>query len=462
MRTVSPTDYVDRNRDRFLNGLKEFLAIPSISTLPEHTGDVLKAAEFVAHELESMGMSEVEIIKSDKRHPLVYAQWMEAKVDAPTILIYGHYDVQPADPLNEWISGPFEPTVRENKIYARGATDDKGQLYIVLKALHSYFATYGYLPVNVKMLLEGEEESGGKHISEFVLQELNKDKLKADAVLICDTAMFELGWPKIITGLRGIVYAEIKCQGPDRDLHSGVYGGVAPNPLNALAQIIAGLKTSKGHIRIPKFYDQVVSPSQAELTSWASLAFDENKLLREEIGAKSLIGDRRISALQRMWAKPTLDVHGIIGGFTGEGAKTVIPACAKAKISMRLVPNMDPDEIADLLKAHVAKLTPEGISSEVEILHSAPAVLVDTNNRFVSEASFALNMIFGKKTLFTREGGTIPIAGLFAAKLKTPVVLMGFGLPDDRMHSPNEKFDLDNFFNGMKTVIYYLERLGRQ
>src|SRR6516165_10782474 len=344
-------EYYQANREPFLEGLKNLLRIPSVSTLPEHKPDVRRAADFLADELRSMGLAGVELIEGTAgQNPLVYAEWLGAP-GRPTLLIYGHYDVQPPEPLDEWKSPPFEPDVRNQNIYARGAVDDKGQTYLLVKAVEGYLRGQGKLPINVKFLIEGEEEVGGEHIEAYVRQ--RSPRLKADAALICDTEMFAPELPTITTGLRGLVYTELEARGAAHDLHSGVYGGAAPNPVQALAWIIAGLKGPNHKIRIPGFYRRVQKPSKKELDAWKRLPFSEKKYLQTEIGSKTLWAEKGFSVLERTWARPTLEVHGIRGGFTGEGAKTVIPAVAIAKISMRLVPEMDPKHVIRQYTARV-------------------------------------------------------------------------------------------------------------
>ena len=452
-------DYYQTHRDRFLAGLTDLLKIPSISTLPEHKADVRRAAEFVANELRSMGMRGVEIIEGGaNQNPLVYAEWLEAP-GKPTLLLYGHYDVQPPDPLEEWVSPPFEPTIRNENIYARGAVDDKGQTYLLLKAVEGFLRAEGKLPINVKFLIEGEEEVGGEHIEEYV--EKHPERLKADAALVCDTEMFAPELPTLTTGLRGLVYTEVEARGAAHDLHSGMYGGAAPNPFQALAEIVTGLKGPDGKIRIPGFYRRVKKPSRKELDAWRRLPFKEKEFLKKEVGSTALVGEKGIPVLERLWARPTLEVHGIRGGFTGEGAKTVIPAVATAKVSMRLVPDMDPREVFRQFTSYIKKLTPKGIRTTVRLLSSAPASVVSTESPYIAAAAEAMEQVFKKKTVYMRSGGSIPIVGLFSKHLGIPSVMMGFGLPDDNLHAPNEKFHLPNFYRGIEAVGRYFELLGR-
>ncbi len=450
-------NYYRENHGRYLDELKEFLRIPSISTDPAHAGDVRRAAEWVAAQLHQAGFKGAEIINAPGRHPLVYSDWLEAP-GKPTLLIYGHYDVQPAEPLAEWISPPFEPTVRNGNIYARGAVDDKGQTLLVIKALEGLLRTTGKLPVNVRVLIEGEEEVGGEHIERFV--EAHPERLTADAALICDTEMFAPDLPTICTGLRGIIYGELTVEGARTDLHSGVYGGAAPNAVEAAAQIIAALKDRDGRILIPGIYDNIRPPSTVEREAWARLPFDEAEYLEKEIGATALTGEPGLPVFDRLWARPTFEVHGIRGGFTGEGAKTVIPAKAVAKISLRLVADMVPADVTRLVQAAVQAATPKGVKARFDVFHGAQPSLVDTSSPFIAAAAQALEEVFGRQTVFMRGGGSIPIVGVFERHLKIPSVLMGFGLPDDNLHAPNEKFNLANFYRGIEAVTRYLEVLG--
>jgi acetylornithine deacetylase/succinyl-diaminopimelate desuccinylase-like protein len=450
-------NYFEQNRQVFLEGLEAFLRIPSISTLSEHKPDIRRAAEFVRHEFQEAGLASAELIEG-QGNPLVYAEWTGAP-GKPTLLLYGHYDVQPPDPLDEWKSPPFEPAVRGSDIFARGSSDDKGQTYILMKAVEGLLKTKGRLPVNVKFLIEGEEETGGEHIEAYVASK--PARLKADAAVICDTEMFAPELPTICVGLRGIVYSELHVQGADHDLHSGVYGGAAPNPLQAIAEIVTALKDRDGHIRVPGFYDRVTPPSAKEREAWARLPFNELEYTEKEMGAKELVGEPEVPLLERLWARPTLEVHGIRGGFTGEGAKTVIPARAVAKISTRLVADQRPDEAAAQLKEAVRQACPKGVTAELKIIHSAAPSLVNPDNPFIRAAADAMREVFGKDTVYIRSGGSIPIVGLFDQYLGIPSVMMGFGLPDDNLHAPNEKFHLPNFYRGIEAVAHYLEKLGQ-
>jgi acetylornithine deacetylase/succinyl-diaminopimelate desuccinylase-like protein len=449
-------DFARQNYPRFLEELKSLLRIPSISTLPEHAGDCRKAAESLAAELKRIGMENVHLIETSG-HPLVYADWLHA-TGKPTALVYGHYDVQPPDPLDEWLSPPFEPTIRNGNIYARGAVDDKGQVVAQVKALESLLAVNGKLPLNVRVLLEGEEEVGGEGIASFVASK--PAELKADFALVSDTELFAPGLPTLCVGLRGMIYTELEVKSSRTDLHSGMYGGAAPNAFVSLVHILAKLKDENGHILIPGFYDDVIPPSAEELAAWKSLPFDEEKYRIDEVGSKQLVGEAGYSVMERTWARPTVDVHGIPGGFTGAGAKTVIPAKATAKVSMRLVPGMTPAKAFALYKAYVEKIAPKEVDVDVRLIHSGDPCLIPVNNKYIQAATRALHEVWGKDTVFIRSGGSIPIVGDFDRHLGLPSVMMGFGLPDDNLHAPNEKFHLKNFELGIISLIRFMEEAG--
>jgi acetylornithine deacetylase/succinyl-diaminopimelate desuccinylase-like protein len=446
--------FVADHRQRFLDELKAFLRIPSVSTLVEHRPDIENAAQFVASSLREAGLENVEVIRTD-RHPLVYADWLHAP-GKPTVLCYGHYDVQPPDPLEEWASPPFEPTVREGNLYARGSADDKGQMYMHVKAIEALRAVYGRPPLNLKFLIEGEEEVGGASISKYVAA--NPDKLRADVALVSDTAMYAENMPTLCIGLRGLVYTEVEASGPLRDLHSGLYGGVAPNPIFGLIELLSKAKDGQGIIRVPGVYDGVEEPAPAEKESWQRLPFSEADFLKREVGSARLTGEPGYTIFERVWARPTLEIHGIAGGFAGTGAKTVIPARATAKVSFRLVPKQDPDQIINAFRKFVEENTPEGIRTAVRVLAASPAVMVDPGHPAIRTAARAFSEVFGRPTVFIRSGGSIPIVGDFARHLKIPTVLMGFGLPDDGLHSPNEKYRVENYYKGIMTVAHFLEQ----
>jgi acetylornithine deacetylase/succinyl-diaminopimelate desuccinylase-like protein len=455
--STSVEAFVRENEARLLDELKTLLRIPSISTLPENKADVESAARFVAQALKDARMENVEIIPT-AGHPLVYADWLHAP-GKPTVLLYGHYDVQPPDPLDLWETPPFEPTLRNGNIYARGAADDKGQFYMHVKAVEGLGDVHGKLPVNVKFLIEGEEEIGGASVAKYVAE--NPEKLKADVALVSDTSLYAEGIPTLCIGLRGLVYTEVEAAGPARDLHSGLYGGAAPNAVSGLIELLGKAKTGDGVIRIPGIYDGVEPPAAAELESWRTLPFKEEDFLRNEVGSMSLTGEQRFSVLERIWARPTMEVHGIAGGFTGTGAKTVIPAKATAKVSFRLVPKQDPAKVVEGFRRFIAENTPAGITAELRVLSAGPAVSVNPDHPAIRVAARAFSEILGRPTVFIRSGGSIPIVGDFARHLGIPTVLMGFGLPDDGLHSPNEKYKLANYYTGIMTVAHFLELYGQ-
>ncbi len=455
-------EYARANRPRFLEELKALLRIPSVSTDPAHAPDVRRAAQSLAAELERIGMENVRLIETStptrNGHPLVYADWLHAP-DAPTALLYGHYDVQPPDPLDEWLSPPFEPTERDGNLYARGAVDDKGQMYMHLKALESLLAAEGRLPLNVRVILEGEEEVGGEGIAAFVAS--HPPELQADFALVSDTEMFAPGLPTLCVGLRGMIYTEIEVRSAKTDLHSGMYGGAAPNPFFALAHIIASLKDQSGRILIPGIYDDIALPDPQELAAWQALPFDEDHFRASEVGAKALVGETGYSVLERIWARPTLEVHGMPGGFTGIGAKTVIPAKAMAKLSMRLVPGMTAAATFARLSDYVKQIAPPAVEVAVRLIHSGEPCLIPVDNPFIHAATDAMRQVWGRETVFVRSGGSIPIVGDFARHLALPTVMMGFGLPDDNLHAPNEKFHLRNFYLGIESILRFLQLAGR-
>jgi acetylornithine deacetylase/succinyl-diaminopimelate desuccinylase-like protein len=455
----SAISYARENQKRFLDELKDLLRIPSVSTTEEHKGDVRKAAEMVAADLKRIGFENVEIIPTSG-HPLVYADWLHA-AGKPTALCYAHFDVQPAEPLDEWTTPPWEPTERNDNVYARGAVDDKGQLWMQVKAYESLFkAGGGKLPINVRVLFEGEEEVGGEAIEEYVKKNAKNGKLKADFALVTDTELFAPDLPTLCVGLRGLVYTEIEVQGPKTDLHSGVYGGAAPNAIFALIEMISKLKDEKGKVLIPGFYDAVQKPTDDELKAWERLPFNEEEYRKAEVGSDVLTGEPGYSVLYRTWARPTLEVHGILGGFQAPGAKTVIPARASAKVSMRLVPNQDADDIFKKYSDYIAKITPKGIKVNIKIHSMGPACVVNTDNPYARAAVEAMHEIFKKDTVYIRSGGSIPIVTQFDKDLNIPSIMMGMGLPDDNLHAPNEKFHIPNFYRGIESIIRFFQILG--
>ena len=455
--TFAPiAQHVEANKERLLSELVDFLRIPSISTLPEHKSDVQKAAEFTAASLKKAGLENVEIIPTAK-HPLVYADWLHAP-GKPTVLCYGHYDVQPPDPLELWKSPPFEPQIRDGNLYARGSADDKGQMYMHIKAVETLRALNGTLPLNLKFLIEGEEEIGGESVAKYVAE--NPAKLKADVALVSDTALYAEGIPTLCIGLRGLIYTEIEAKGPSRDLHSGLYGGAAPNAVFGLVELLSKLKNADGVIQIPGMYDDVEPPAAAEKSSWKSLPFNEAEFLKKEVGATSLTGEPGYSVLERVWARPTLEVHGIAGGFTAAGAKTVIPATATAKVSMRLVPKQNAEKILAAYKKFVKDNAPKGIEVEVRVLSAGEAIMVNPDHPAIDIAARAFSDVLERDTVFVRSGGSIPIVGDFAKHLHIPTILMGFGLPDDGLHSPNEKYKIANYYAGIVTIAHFFEIYG--
>jgi acetylornithine deacetylase/succinyl-diaminopimelate desuccinylase-like protein len=448
-------DFINVNRDRYVDELKALLAIPSVSALPAHKADVAKCAEWCAAEMRRIGLQNVEL-KQTPGNPVVYGDWLGAS-GAPTILFYGHYDVQPVDPLNLWESPPFEATVRDGELYARGAADDKGQVFMHFKAIEAHMKQTGRLPVNLKVIVEGEEEVGSEHLDDFI--SANKDQLAADVVVISDSTMFARGIPSICYGLRGLTYFQLDLRGTKSDLHSGSFGGAVANPAFVLAQMIAQMKDRGGHIKVPGFYDDVVPLTDEERQAWATLPFNE-KQYRKDFGIPRLTGETGYATLERTWARPTLEVNGLLSGFTGEGAKTVLPAVAMAKISMRLVPNQQPDKIAELFEAHVRKLAPKTVELTFTRMHGGKPWMTAYDNPYVQAAGRALEKGFGKKPVFTREGGSIPVVSTFQEVLGLPAVLFGVGLPDENAHAPNEKIDLGNFHNGVIASAILYEEIG--
>ncbi|MCG6913113.1 dipeptidase [bacterium BMS3Abin03] len=449
-------DYINSNIHTYIEELKDFLRIPSISTSEQYKNDMLRGADFVAGKLKDAGLKNVKVIKTPK-HPLVYADWLNAP-GKPTVLIYGHYDVQPVDPISLWDSLPFEPVIKNGKIYARGATDDKGQVYMHIKSVEAYLKTTGKLPLNVKFIIEGEEEVGSDSLENFI--NTNTKTLRSDAILISDTALYGPGIPTITYGLRGLAYLELQVTGPNRDLHSGTFGGTIANPINVLAEIISKLMNKNGHINIPGFYDDVVKVTKKEKENFKSLGFSEKKFAKE-IGVKKLKGEKGYTTLERSWTRPTLDCNGINGGFTEEGAKTVLPSKAMAKISMRLVPNQDPNKIAKLFTKYVKSITPPTVSLKIKNLHGGYPFLTPLDDKAMVAGANAMTKAFGKKTVFMREGGSIPIVTVFTKKIKAPSVLMGLGLNTENLHSPNEHFDLNHFHLGILSSAYFLQEYAK-
>jgi acetylornithine deacetylase/succinyl-diaminopimelate desuccinylase-like protein len=452
---VNLTEYIDSKRDENLSELKEFLRIPSVSTKSEHKPDVERAAEWVAGKLRGAGLENIEIVPT-KMHPLVYGESLRAP-GKPTVLFYGHYDVQPAEPLELWTSPAFEPTVRDGNLFGRGTADDKGQVHIHLKALEALLKTSGTLPLNVKVMIEGEEEVGSVNLWEFVQK--NRERLKADALVVSDTSMLAKGVPSITYGLRGLNYYQIELTGPAQDLHSGVFGGAVPNPLTILCETIAKLHDKNFRVTVPGFYDDVATLSKQERKALNSLPWKE-KEFRKTVGAPGLDGEKGFTIVERLWTRPTLEVNGIWGGYMGEGAKTVIPSKAYAKISTRLVPKQEPAKIAKLVEKHIRKLLPKSVTCKFEVLSTGKPWVAPYSNPIFQKAIHALESGFGKKAVFIREGGSIPFVTQMHDTFKVPCVLMGFGLPDENAHAPDEHIALENYFGGIKAVALFYQQLA--
>jgi acetylornithine deacetylase/succinyl-diaminopimelate desuccinylase-like protein len=448
-------DFINVNRDRYIDEMKQYLAIPSISALPEHKGDVRRAAEWTAEEFKRIGLQNARL-EETPGHPVVYGEWLGAP-GAPTILFYGHYDVQPVDPLHLWTSPPFEATIRDGEIYARGSADDKGQIFMHFKAVEAHLKQHGNLPVNMKFLIEGEEEVGSANLDNFIKS--HKELLKADVVVISDSPMFDRGIPSICYGLRGLAYFQIDMRGSKSDLHSGSFGGAVANPAMVLAQVLSQMKDKSGRVKIDGFYDDVVELRQEERDEWARLPFNEKKY-KAELGAPKLFGEAGFTTLERVWARPTFEVNGLLSGFTGEGAKTVLPAVSMAKVSMRLVPNQDPQKIGDLFEAYLRKVTPKTVELTITRMHGGKPWMTAFDNPFVQAAGRAIEAGFGKRPVYNREGGSIPVVSTFQEELGVPCVLFGVGLPDENAHAPDEKLDLGNFHNGVIASAYLYKEIG--
>jgi acetylornithine deacetylase/succinyl-diaminopimelate desuccinylase-like protein len=454
---LSVLNYIESEKERYLSELITFLKIPSISGLQEHNKDTRKAAEWLIENLKQSGLVNARMIET-KGHPIVYAEWMEKK-DAPTVLIYGHYDVQPVDPLELWNSKPFDPVIKNGKIWGRGTSDDKGQVFTHIKSIEAFLKNHKSLPVNVKFVIEGEEEAGSSHLEGFIRD--NKEMLAADAVLISDTEWFADGLPSICYALRGIAFIEVKVTGPNRDLHSGTFGGAVDNPINVLCNMVSKLKTNAGVINIPGFYDDVVDLTQEERDGFKELPFSDKKYM-EDLGVNALYGEIGYTTLERTWARPSLDLNGIKGGFQGEGAKTVLPSHASAKISMRLVPNQKADDISYKIARYLKQIAPRTVKVEVQLLHGGNPVIAPREHPAVKAGMEALEKAFGTKPVFMREGGSIPITEIFSSVLGAPSVLMGLGLPGDNIHSPNENFDINNFYGGIKASAIFLDKFSKR
>ena len=456
MSTQTIQSYIDQNQERFLSELMEFLRIPSVSTAPEHAEDVKRCAGWVKAHLEGIGLQKVEIHPT-KGHPIVYAEHCPHP-DKPTVLLYGHYDVQPPEPLEQWVSPPFEPEVRDDKIFARGATDDKGQLFAHFKGIEALLATQGELPINVKMVIEGEEEVGSVHLEEWI--QAHVEMLATDSVVISDSSMFAPGLPSITYGLRGLMYCEVSVTGPGHDLHSGMYGGAVPNPINVLATMIGKLTDEHGKILVDGFYDDIEPLTDEERAQFAALPHTDEGFLKEVAGV-GLHGEEGFTTLERIWARPTLDCNGILGGFTGKGAKTVIASTASAKISCRLVPGQKSADIGAKVESYLRKVAPDYVKVDFHLHHGGEPIVGKLDNPTVQAAQRAQRRAWDVDPVAIRSGGSIPVVATFGDVLGAPVVLIGLGLADDRLHSPNEKFDLTNFYHGISTSAYFYDELAK-
>ena len=449
--------YLEDHRESFLEDLKAVLKIPSVSAQPDRRADVSRCAEHIAERLRGLGMSRVEVVPT-AGHPVVYAEWLGAN-GAPTVLLYGHYDVQPVEPLELWHTPPFEPTLRDGKLYARGAVDDKGQVYMHLAAIEAHMKTAGKLPVNLKIVIEGEEEVGSLNLEAFLRQ--HRAMLDADVIVVSDTGMLGPDQPALTYALRGLLFAQIEVIGPSRDLHSGHFGGAVTNPANALCAIIAGLKDADQRITVPHFYDQVRTLTPADRERFAKTPFDEKAFLAES-GASGPVGEKGYTTLERTTARPTLDVNGMWSGYIGEGEKTVLPSFAAAKVSMRLVPDQDPEKLGPLFEAHLQKLAPPGVHVKVAGMRGSPPFLTDPDHPMLEAARRALGRVWSKPAVMVREGGSIPVMTTFQhTHVGLPSILVGFGLDDDQVHAPNEKFSLTSYYGGMRSVAYLYEELAK-
>ncbi len=449
--------FIEKNKEKHLEELFEFLRIPSISSVPDNALHVRECALWLLENIKNSGIEDCRIFETEG-HPIVYGQWLGAGDSAPTVLIYGHYDVQPVDPIELWKTKPFEPSIRNGKIYARGSSDDKGQVFTHIKAIESHLSTFGRLPINIKLLIEGEEECGSNHLEDFIKD--NKELLRCDTVLVSDTEWFAEGLPSICYSLRGISYIEVFVTGPNRDLHSGTFGGAVDNPIFVLANMIAKLKDEYGRIQIPGFYDDVLELTIEEREGFKKLPFSEKEYC-DDLEVDGVNGEFGYTTLERTWARPSLDINGFNGGYIGEGAKTVLPSTASAKISMRLVPHQNYYDISEKITKYLMSIAPPTVKVKVNTLHGGNPVLVPRDSCGVKAAMLALESAFGTKPVFMREGGSIPIVSTFLSELESPTVLMGLGLPSDNIHSPNESFAIDNFYGGIKSSAIFFDEYSK-
>ncbi|MCF7803799.1 MAG: dipeptidase [Candidatus Marinimicrobia bacterium] len=450
--------YLREHRADYLEKVKDIVAIPSVSSDPERKSEMIRCADHLKNDMAEAGLENLEL-KETPGNPIVYGDWLHAE-GAPTILIYGHYDVQPEDPVDLWETPPFEATERDGRLYGRGVIDDKGQLYIHLAALKAWFENEGQLPLNVKAIFEGEEEIGSKHLDDFLNE--NKEMLQADCVVVSDTGMFAKGVPSITYGLRGLAYFQIDLEGPSGDLHSGSFGGPVDNPANVLVRMLAQLKDDDGRIAIPGFYDKVQELTDEERENFANLPFDADEFRDESVGAPGLAKDKEYSVLEQLWCRPTLDINGLNSGFTGEGAKTVIPSKAMAKVSMRLVPHQDPEKIGDLFESFIKEIAPDTVNVKLTRMHGGYYYLADINEPMFEAARESVKRAFDKETALIREGGSIPFVHSITHILDSPAILLGFGLPDENAHAPNEWMDLENFYLGMESIAYLYEEISKR
>ncbi len=453
---MTTAEYIESRRDAHLTELKEFLRIPSVSTKSEHKPDIARAAQWVAAKLRAAGMEKAEILPTDG-HPMVFAEWLKAP-GKPTVLLYGHYDVQPAEPLDLWTSPAFEPTVRGANLYGRGTADDKGQVHIHIAALEALMKTQGRIPINIKVMIEGEEEVGSTNLWNFV--ERYRERLKADALVVSDTSMLAKGVPSVTYGLRGLNYYQIAITGPAQDLHSGVFGGAVPNPLTVLSELFAKLHDRNFRVTVPGFYDDVAPLSAKEGKALNALPWSL-KDFRKTVGAPGLCGEKGFTAVEQLWCRPTLELNGMWGGYTGEGAKTVIPAKAYAKFSTRLVPNQEPGKIAKRVEKHIRKLLPKTVTCHFEVLSMGKPWVAPYDHPYFQAAQRALEKGFGRKAVFIREGGSIPFVTQMYDTFHVPCILLGFGLPDENAHAPNEHICLANYFGGIQAVAEFYQELAK-
>jgi len=449
-------DSIQSSYDRYLNELKQFCAIPSVSARSEHKGDIQRAAQWVADQMKSIGLEKVELVSTD-RHPVVYGEWLHAP-GKPTLLFYGHYDVQPAEPLDQWLSPPWELTLRNGELFARGVVDDKGQVFMHFKALEAFMKKQGRLPVNVKFMIEGEEEVGSENIYKFIRE--RRDRLGCDALLVSDTTMLGKGVPSVCYGLRGLCYFEIEITGPTVDLHSGSFGGGVPNPITILCEMMAKLHDKNGRVTIPGFYQDVRLLTKQERKQLKALPFSD-KRFQETTGAPQLVGEKGFSTVERIWSRPTLEINGIYGGYTGEGAKTVIGSTATCKFSTRLVADQDPAKITKLVRKHIEKITLKSVRMKFTLHSEGDAWIAPFDHPLVQAGKTALEKGFGKKAVFIREGGSIPLVATMYKEFNKPCVLLGFGLPDENAHAPNERLNLENFQKGIVSLAYYYDEASR-